>query len=61
MSKLQRTRILNERFAVYISDTPVTIKQSQGHKPCNENTDPKQGCNALMVPKEKANMCENQK
>ena len=30
------------QFAVYISDTPVTLKQSQGHQTYNENGDPKQ-------------------
>ena len=30
---LQRTRIQNMQFTVYISDTPVTLKQSQGIKP----------------------------
>ena len=29
----------------YISDTPVTLKQSQGHKTYNDNVDPKQGYN----------------
>ena len=31
MFKLQRTKIQNMQFEVYISDTPVTLKQSQGH------------------------------
>ena len=31
--------------AVYISDTPVTLKQSQGHKTRNENADQEQGYN----------------
>ena len=31
------------QFAVYISDTPVTLKQSQGHQTYNDNIDPKQG------------------
>ena len=31
------------QFAVYISDTPVTFKQSKGHQNYNENVDPKQG------------------
>ena len=30
--KLQKTRIQNTQFAVYISDTPVTLKQGQGHQ-----------------------------
>ena len=45
MFKLQRTRIQNVQFAVYISDTPVTLRQSQGHKTYNENVDPEQGYN----------------
>ena len=32
-------------FAVYISDTHVTLKQSQGHQTYNENVDPEQGYN----------------
>ena len=32
-------------FAVYISDTTVTLKQSQGHQTLNDNVDPKQGYN----------------
>ena len=28
-------------FAVYISDTPVTLKQSQGHQTYNDNVEPK--------------------
>ena len=43
--KLQRTRIPYTQFAVYISDTPVTFKQSQGHQTYNDNVDPKQGYN----------------
>ena len=30
--QLQRTRIQDMQFAVYISDTPVTLKQSQDHQ-----------------------------
>ena len=41
--KLQRTRTQNMQFAVYISDTPVTLKQSQGHQTYHDNVDPKQG------------------
>ena len=33
------------QFAVYISDIPVTLKQSQGHQSYNDNVDPKQGYN----------------
>ena len=29
--KLQSTRIQNMRFAVYFSNTPVTLNQDQGH------------------------------
>ena len=28
---------------VYISDTPVTLKQGQGHQTYTDNVDPKQG------------------
>ena len=45
MFKLQRTRFQNKQFAVYKSDTPVTLKLSQGHQTYNDNVDPKQGCN----------------
>ena len=38
----QRTRIQNEQFAIYISDTPVNLKQSQGHQTWNDNENPKQ-------------------
>ena len=31
------------QFAVYIFDTPVTLKQGQGHETYNDNVDPKQG------------------
>ena len=31
------------QFALYISDKPVTLKQSQGHKTYDENVDPEQG------------------
>ena len=34
------------RFAVYISDTPVTFKQDQVHQTQNDNVDPKQGYNS---------------
>ena len=42
---LQRTRIQNMQFAVYISDTIVTLKQSQGHQTYSDKLDPKQGYN----------------
>ena len=58
--KLQRTKIQNVQFALYISDAPVTFKQRQGHHPWNNNVDSKQGNNDaklkaldLMVPKKK--------
>ena len=38
-SKLQRTRNEKTQFAVYISDIPVTLKQSQGHQ-TYDNVDP---------------------
>ena len=33
------------QFAVYISETHVTMKHSQGHETYNDNVDLKQGCN----------------
>ena len=41
MFKLQRT--IHTQSAIYISDTHVTLKQSQGHQTYNENVDSKQG------------------
>ena len=50
---LPMTRIQIMQFAVSISDTPVTVKQNQGHQTYNDNVDPKQGYTlrdlALMV------------
>ena len=43
--KVQRTRIKNTQFAVYISDTSVTLKQSEGHQTYNCNVDLKLGYN----------------
>ena len=43
--KLQRTRIQDMQFVVYISDIPVTLKQGQDHKTYNDNVDSKQGYN----------------
>ena len=37
--ELQRTRIRSTPFAGYISDTPVTMKQSQSHQIYNDNVD----------------------
>ena len=34
-----------QQFAVYDSDTPVTLKQDQGHQTWYELEDPKQGYN----------------
>ena len=45
MFKLLMTKIQNIQFAVYISDTPVTLTHGQGHKIYNDNVDPKQGYN----------------
>ena len=45
MFTLQRTRIQNMQFAVYISDTTVILKQSQGHQTYNDNVGPEQGYN----------------
>ena len=42
---LKRTRVKNTLFAAYISDTPVTLKQSQGHQTYSDNVDPKQDYN----------------
>ena len=39
---LPMTRIQIMQFAVSISDTPVTVKQNQGHQTYNDNVDPKQ-------------------
>ena len=39
MFKLQRARIHNTQFTVHISDTTVTLKQSQGHQTENDNVD----------------------
>ena len=36
---------IKRNFAVSISDTSVTLKQSQGHQIYNENVDPEQGYN----------------
>ena len=41
----QRTRIQITQFVAFISDTPVTFKQSQSHLTYNDNVDPKQGYN----------------
>ena len=43
--KLQRTRIQNTQFVVHVSDIPVTLKQSQGHKTYNDIVDSRQGYN----------------
>ena len=43
--KLQRKRIQNTQFAIYISVTPVTLKQSQGQHSWNDNVEDKQGYN----------------
>ena len=45
MFTLQRTRIQNMQFAAYTCDTPVTLRQSQGHQTLNDNVDPKQAYN----------------
>ena len=42
MLKLQRKRIQNTQLTVYISDTPVTLKQREGHPTCNDIVDLKQ-------------------
>ena len=43
--KLQRTRFQNTQLVVYISNTPVVLKQSQGYQPYGDNVDHKQGYN----------------
>ena len=47
MFKLQKTRTKTTQFAVYISDTPVILKGSQGHQTYNNIVDPKQGYNQV--------------
>ena len=49
MFKVQRTRIQNLPFAVYISDTHVTLKQGQDHQTYNDNVNPKQGYNHAKI------------
>ena len=36
---------LRKQFAVYDSNTSVTLKQGQGHQTWNDNVDPKQDYN----------------
>ena len=43
--ELLRTRSQNTQFTVYISDTPMTLEQSQGHQTYNNNVDPKESYN----------------
>ena len=43
MLKPQRTKIQNMKFALCISDTPVTLIQCQDHQTYNDHVDPKQG------------------
>ena len=43
--KLVRTRIQSMQLAVYISDRPVTLKQSQGNQTYNDNADPTKSYN----------------
>ena len=45
MFKLQRTKVQNIPSEVYISETPVTLQQSQGHEAYNDNVYPNQGYN----------------
>ena len=50
-----------KQFAVYDSDTPVTLKQSQGHQKWYELVDPKQGYNNAKFGKPYSNsVCECQ-
>ena len=55
MFKLLKTRIQNMKFAVIISDTPVTLKQSQGHQTYNENVDPEQAYNHAKFERSRCN------
>ena len=49
----------NKQFAVYDSDTPVTLKQGQGHQTWYELEDPKQGHNNAKFEKPCLNsVCE---
>ena len=49
------------QFAVYISDTSVSLKQSQGRKKYNDNVDPKQGYNHAKFEKKVALMVSEKK
>ena len=44
--KLWKIRNQNMQSAIYISDTPVTLKQGQGHQTYNDNVYPKHGYNS---------------
>ena len=33
------------QIAIYISETPLTLKQSHGHQTYNDNVDPEKGYN----------------
>ena len=46
--ELQRTRIQNRQFAAYIYNTPMTLKQNQGHQTWHKLSEPKQGYNHPM-------------
>ena len=50
-------------IAVYISDTPVTLKQSQGHQTLNDNVEPKEGYNHAKFEKKKSSLyvCKSEK
>ena len=41
-SLIYRQQEPKTHIAIYISDTPVTLKQGQGHQTLNDNADPKQ-------------------
>ena len=39
------TKTLKVQFAVYVSETPVTLEQSKGQRAYDENVDPEEGYN----------------
>ena len=53
--KLQWIRIHITQFAACISDTPVTLKHSQGHQTHNENKDSRQGYNHAKFERSRLN------
>ena len=43
------------QFAVYVSNTTVTLKQGQDHQTYNDNVDPKQGYNHVKFKRSRCN------